>query len=83
MSIAIHLFMICVQINHFYDCHFNLVLWHMVKITYNCKFYFKVVLNCKWDYNLLLLLVLTKMKMKTFKEYIANKEDYWTYIQKE
>lgn len=47
MSIAIHVFMICVQINHLYDFHFNLALWQMVKITYNCIFYFKVVLNCK------------------------------------
>lgn len=45
MSIVIHVFTICVQINHFYDCHFNLGLWHMVKVTYNCIF--KMVLNCK------------------------------------
>jgi hypothetical protein len=47
MSIAIHVLTICVQINDFYDCHFNLALWHMVKIIYNHMSYFKVVLNCK------------------------------------
>ncbi len=44
MFIPTRVFTTCDQINHFYECHFNYILWHMIR-SCNYIFNYKMVLK--------------------------------------
>lgn len=48
-QVSIHLFVACVQINHFFKCDFNCPSWHVLKWTYNCIFkIIKLIMICNY-----------------------------------
>jgi hypothetical protein len=48
-QVSIHLFVACVQINHFFKCHFNCPSWHVLKWTYNHIFkIINVIMICNY-----------------------------------
>jgi hypothetical protein len=54
-------------------------MWHFVKTIYSHKFDYKMVLNYKCNYDLQLLLVCMKMKMKSaFISFIIGDVQQWT-----
>jgi hypothetical protein len=48
-----------VQINHFFTYYFILLKSHVIQMIYN-----HIILNCKCDYDLPLLLIWMKIRMK-------------------